>query len=584
MNNKDISLDEQTAWKIAMQLIATQKTAYLNCQFDLWMQTMYIVDDVAIQILQSWFKTQIACSQLQEVTMKLLDVHIKDASIVAKVQSIIEYVSDPPDKNLAIFTIAFITTLNEWRITVIKKVLKPFLVAECEQRSIPLVVNNHNRESFEPWWAQQAYLNTASQSRDPLSPQLYAKAIPRTVRFREEHPEIECSAILADMMSISVAQQAIHIADTSQVQTLANLYYFAADAVQSDMIRSDRINEWESKLQAPWFGFDELKARSSHNVITGTCPSLLSFYYAILRLSGFGPFDLTQLRLHNVDNLVTKVDKKYFKIGTDFVDDFQKKSFQPPTRVYKVFSDIWYWTWSGITNVPVDWQNDFLFFLQEGSPFQFTSSQHAIKNVNPLKATAALNLQKTDDDKKLHQYVKQQVLDLSSLYPYSPFTWAKYAYQSLLVAKPEAYAFWSLSSPLVDHALRASTDIHSILKTIQSFGTDSIFQESDRLMTADQVFRYKTGDVGARALLLFTFFKRAENVPCFVIYTDKYAYCIRQQERKWVVWDPLTLQTVSSPEGKLILAFDEHYSIHPFIKSTSTEKDGPSWQFILSNL
>ena len=103
-------------------------------------------------------------------------------------------------------------------------------------------------------------------------------------------------------------------------------------------------------------------------------------------------------------------------------------------------------------------------------------------------------------------------------------------------------------------------------------------------MTADQVIRHRTGDLRARALLLFTLFKLEQAAAGFILFTDRGAYCVWPDERKWTIWDAATLAPIAQPEGELLLAFDDKHSVYPLVKDDQGRDDGPAWAEILAHL
>jgi hypothetical protein len=573
-------------WDIAEQIIRAQRRAVSERSFALWIQTTHFENDLTKQLQELWFVGYVCRIPPQRASIQLTDVKICNGNIIAESRLRFEYADYDPVEENRTYTISFVSAVREWRIVKFTNDPLPF-PREVVERRIALRSGPIRVPEAQPWWRQKECASLASSSSDPLSAQIYARAITRTVRFREAHPEIECAAILTDLMSVQVSQLAVQLANSDLLQLLANLYHASQQMVVFSIERPDRDNTWFSKLQAPWFSYDEMAAqREGEGPIVGSCTSVMSFYFALLRLGSYGLCDVFQLRLHNQDVLLVRIEPDAFLLCSDRVIDLTPRVLYYATQIAKVFTDVWYWTSLGATNMAKDVRRDLQCLLKKKLPASDFDYPVVDKNAYPEPLQGALfpNFNASSDPIKLSRLVKRRVLQLSNKYPCSPFTWAKYAYQTLFVAKPETYAAWSLQSPVVFETIRQYPTLHELLRVARGFGTRAIFHESDRLMTADQVIRYKTGDLQSRALLLFTLFKQQENEAGFVLFTDQGAYCVWPDGKKWKTWSASTFETVSSPEGSLLIAFDDRHSIYPLVKENTGHGEVPSWYPALVNL
>lgn len=576
-------LEKQKAREITMRLVQAQRKAIGERDFDLWMHTMYCDDTIANEMQRLWFEGYLQRIIPIATTVELISMSASSEQINVAVKIRLEYLHYDALEEEHLWTVSFVPKVQEWRIVWLAKAPKPF-PKEVAKLRFSFEPRSVSTDGGEPWWTQQKYLSLTHASLDPLPASTYAKAISRTVRSREEHPEIECAAILSDLMSIYVSDLAAQLTAPDLLQSLANLYRFSRERVSIRITRSDRGNTWNSKLNAPWFGIDEIIALSSKlEFITGSCPSMMSFYFALLRLGGYGPNDLYQLRLHNHDVLLAKVGQETYLVRPDDVVLLTPRTLHYSSQVYKIFTDAWYWTRFGATNLEETSQPDFLSSVQNAySIFQFNVGK-TNSNKHILPSDDALNLDAIKESGQAHSLIKKRILESSNRHPHSPFTWAKYAYQTLFVIKPEAYAICSLSNLALYAKTYQFSTLNDVFKLVQGFGLQSIFKEDDRLMTADQVLLHERGDPRARALLLFALFGTIGDAPSFVLFTDQAAYTVRKNEKEWIIWDAATLKRVSSPRGNLLMAFDNKESVYPGVKDEGECTKTIPWYAVLGH-
>ncbi len=574
-------------WNVARQIIRMQTQAIQERNPDLWLKTMYFEDDLAKELQRSWFEGYVCRVAPKQAWVELVHVEHSSGSIMARSKFHFEYADFDPVGEERTYTLTFVPAVGEWRIVDFTNTSLRF-PRDLVESPRSFVFRSPQRSKSRAWWQQREYVSIAKSSADPLAAQTYARAVPRTVRFREAHPQIESAAILSDLMSLQVSELTAQVFDPDALQLMANLYQASQNRITMRVTRPDRGNTWYSKLHAPWFNFDELLAqRGDQNLVVGNCPSIMSFYFAVLRLGGYGPYDIFQLRLYNHDVLVARIGADVFLLCPDRVLELTPRMLYYTTTITKVFTDQYYWTSLGSTNMGEMVRNGFLELLKEKLPrFEFkhpTTEGNLSSEAYQEPPFPSLRISR--DPSRVNALIKKHVMQCSNRYPYSPFTWAKYAHQTLFVTKPETYATCSLQGPLTRATVRQYSTQREFFQAVQGFEFESIFCENDRLMTADQVIRYKTGDIRARALLLFSFIiLKQEAEVGFVLFTDQSAYCIVADGKKWRVWDAARCGAVSSPEGKLILAFDDTRSVYPLVKGEAVCESMPVWYRILASL
>lgn len=557
--------NDQYALDIVKHLTKLQQQSMEEENIDLWMSITYIKDDIAVQMREMWFKGYISKIRPRAISTHLDQVTVRDQTIYAYMSIILEYTYYDTLRETHEYVIAFEEEIQAWRIILMEKKPQPFSLF-MPYPSKRFDFGAHLTESSSPWWKQDDYLHYIEESTDPLHSSLYAKAIARTVRSREEHPELECAAILADMLSVSVHALARQIGAHNPLEVLAHLYTASQEQVTFSLTRSERNNTWHSKLHAPWYGFDEMLGSQTNEHISGSCPSLMSFYAALLRLNIFSPLHIFQLRLHNHDVLLIKIQQEIFLLCLDKLVKVNTKTLYYTNRVYKVFNDTWYFTGFGATNLDEKTRTSFLdIWDKKETPFLFNNTVISrYEHIQPFDA--ALH---AIDNRSSYHHLKKRVLQFSRDYPFSTFTWAKYAYQTLYVSKPETYALWSLQTNLLAPFLLNYTHLQPLILDIARYKNNSLFFENDRIMTADQVIRHKMGDAQSKALLLFAAVKKMRNTDTCVLLTDQSSYCIWLDEKRWVFWDMAQMKEVREPEGHLLLAFDDTGSYSPFLKPSN---------------
>jgi hypothetical protein len=545
-------------------------------------------DEIAGTAQRTWFESYLCKNKPTRIGLELVESGNNQDKITLKCNLTLEYDTFDTLQEIHIYTIAYVMELKDWRVVWLEKESTPFPI-ESVQPHDPFDFNGNTGNINVTWWENPGFLSLAKQSKDPLSPQLYARAIPRTVRFREAHPMLESAAILADCMSLKLLQSAGQIFSSDRLQLLANLYQAARERVLVRLVRADRDNTWTSKFIAPWYGFDEMVTqKSGDGFITGNCSSVMSFYFALLRLGGYGIYDLFQLRMHNYDALIVRLDPEWFLLASDKTVKLGPKTLYHSREIDKIFTERWFLSSRGSTNMPGETRRyiDELFNKRlsifnfaaklENNKYDITPSPPPSREFPGIAAASGLPA--------LNRSIKTYVLENSILYPYSPFTWAKYAHQTLYVPKPETYAAWSIQSPAIREIIKEHPGLRDFLEWQESLGRESIFPEGDRIMTADQAARHRTADPKSRALTLFTWFKLNNYQECLVLITTKGSYCAwkENKNKKWHMFDTAKGKEISSPQGKTILAFDHDSSYYPLLQGNGG-RDKAKWSIITEN-
>lgn len=575
------TIDQQKSEKIAKRVFGQLKQAVIERDIDLWLQTLYSEshDNVASQLQRLWFEGYLLQLSPCATNIELIHYEAHQENVRAMIKFLFEYETHDPLYETYIYDIAFISTMQQWQIVSLTKAPAPFPRPIARQQ-VPISFDRSPLQD-QPWWKRESDLELVRTSHDPLPINTYAKAIARTVRYREEYPEIECASVLSNMMSASVAKIASQLTGASLLHIFAHMYEIVQTYFDVNPTNAERGNAWQSKLNVPWFGFDEISAFGrQQGRFVGSCPSMMSLYMAVLRLAGFGPDQVLQLRLHNHDVLIVKINTDVFLFAPDKVVPLSERTPYYSRRLYRVFTDSWYWTHFGTTNLEPASIGSFLSPLNKAHTFFTTSITSSLNFSSSLPFEEGWQRESVLSSLDLHRHVVSHVLYTSQRYPQSPFTWAKYAYQTILVPMPQVYAAWSLQNTIIRSYLQKYNSEDEIIKDLRTFGKASIFLEQERIMTADQVLRHRTGDPYAHALLLWAILKILHNTSSCVLLTDQGAYCLQYQQKHWRIWDASNLSLVEHPAGYPLLIFDDRNSICPLAQSAIGSGNYPSWYTI----
>jgi hypothetical protein len=131
------------------------------------------------------------------------------------------------------------------------------------------------------------------------------------------------------------------------------------------------------------------------------------------------------------------------------------------------------------------------------------SFPQGLKSVNVLPEESIADIIRfgNEDAYSFWSRTRRAVFSMSKEYPVSPYTWAKYAHQTLFVQQPQAYAMWSMKShECVELADRVDGPDSIVDWMATNLKYESVYTSYDRIMTADQVVKHRSGLVHDKAL------------------------------------------------------------------------------------
>ncbi|MCL6449685.1 MAG: hypothetical protein K6T75_00095 [Acetobacteraceae bacterium] len=418
--------------------------------------------------------------------------------------------------------------------------------------------NNWRRISSlgEPDLPHGAGLDPAARFADPVPLKLLERTIDRLVRYREAHPELGQASILAEMMSTTTARWAYQLSAADPAGVLEGLSrrFSRRVAAGEHFPRPPEVPR-SQRRPLPWGGLDEaLAIKGSYGQSRAPCGTLGPVYAAVMRLSGCDPF--TAYTVQMPARLVAVI---HLERATYLVSNHGVVPMLPTTRywartVHRLFTDAWFWDESGATDAPPEAIERHRETLARRLP-----SFPAFSRVAPAESPATGFWQGSTAEhpapRSLAAAVRRYVEAESLRRPPSPYTWARYAFQTLRVAHPQVYLRCALNGRDVEETAKAISSRDDLLRWAEGLKRRSMFPERDRLMTPDQVIRYRRGrpaDIaGALAAVLW---RRFGGRPLVQLRGGS-AYVLWEDDgRRWLKVDDLTL--TRSPWGELEAAWD----------------------------
>lgn len=539
-----------------------------------WLAQIETDDDLVLQAQNQWFQAYRQEHRPQKMQFELLAEMPGENKIDYECKISLEYTSFRPIVEYYRYTVQYAEESEMYKITWIERLKQSYSEPGIVKHDEFCLFPEAQKNVKENWWENKKFLQYAKEETAKDIAEILARAIPRTIRFREGHPFIECASLLVNMMSEHVARWAFEIYGRDNLQTLANIHNTLSRRMLVRLIREDRDNTWSSKYVVPWYGVDELVwERKSDEYISGNCPVILGIYYSILKLCVGDKMDIWMLRMDNHEAIMVKLEEKIYFLTSDELQVMDEQLLYYTKSITKIYNDKWIWTTQGMTNMTEGVRDKLMEELGQ-TQAQFTFSRKVKKQMGQMSDEMfekMPTLKEFETSRQLASAIKNYIFQQSCLYPDSPFTWAKYAYQSLYVQKPEAYLIWSMQSQITETFTDEVNNITDLENIMRSYGKKSIFDEDDRLMTADQVIRRKTGDNKAKAVLYYVWKQKKEGVKGYVVITDKESYFAEIREDVISFISMKDYKRCLGYSGNILLLMNQERSCFPLISDRNEE-------------
>ncbi|PJI06512.1 MULTISPECIES: hypothetical protein [Clostridium] len=431
----------------------------------------------------------------------------------------------------------------------------------------------------EEWWEDKEITEICKHSKEYLKANFYCRAIPKSVRFRNTHPEIDCAGLLSDIMTMTTARLAFYIGNEDLVSTAQKI-----NLISKKNFIPRTNNEKDLKISVrelsllPLYNIDELLAfKKNDDVIQASCAEMTSFYATLLRHAGMSSKNVFVVAQPFHYLTMFKLDRGYYIEHVNEIMPMSKTRLYEDTEVTRIFSPIYYLDESGQTNMPIEVENYVKKYFRESVPIFSIPKVTNRTNVLPIDLESKISIKNCANPIELHKRIKKYVYMMSMKYPDSTFTWAKYSYQTLFVCQPEVYLIWSLKSQYSQRFSKKFTCLNQIFEWIKTeLEMKSIFEENERIMTADQVIRHKKGNIKDRALFIATISTLCScSIYSGIVITSESSYAVLYDEiEKLRIYDSENLKLVSKIKGNIVVAFDDKNSYSIF---QSSKDEAPRW-------
>lgn len=532
-----------------------------------WIGLIYNDDEMTITAEKEWFDAYVL-----KASNLSLELSCREETGNIIINNKIQLIYDEYDTHCETheYYLSYVESQNAWKIVKILKKRNPFPIEYEAPAEVDFQVLQND---MHPWWDNQSLIDLERHCTEPAAENIYLRSIARTVFYRGVHPIIECASIKLNMMSVYICELAKQLYHKEKLHYLANIYNAMKERFTVSIARSERNNEWSSKLCAPWYSFDELIAlKLEDGKIVGSCSSYMSFFYAMLRLGGFGTGDLIQARFATQDILLVFIESDIYMICTDYIQKVTGKTFFYKKKITILYTDEWYWTERGETNIDKDTRMHVrkkFESIEKVFEFPFICKEHIRDDKIPSNfylVNMKDSFQTIHNDAVWHNYY------FSSSQPDGATTWAKYAYQSLIVRKPNVYIKWSVQCKMVREFIDSLESFNDVIDYLANLEPCSIFYDAYRLMTADQVIRSNRADDKAKAVFLYAVMNIKYHFKGAVIFTSKYSYCMWKTGAQTVIINMEDMQSKELMEGEVILAMNDNKAIYPLLVSQDINK------------
>jgi hypothetical protein len=461
---------------------------------------------------------------------------------------------------------------EEIKITDASVTLRHIPWKDTPRNDIPTIhfpFRSEDAESFKrEWWEMSERVEHATHSKDILKAALYARAIPSSSRFRQTHPEIDCAALLSDMMTFTTIRLAYSTGTDDPATFLKAANVFSQKKMVSKEYKEIRSEDpsyfpaRELSLQ-PLYTLDEvftyMKTNPKGFAEVG-CSEVASFYMSLMRLAGINPFKAVIIVQPFHYLFLFSLEKGYYIMSVNEIIPMTPKRLYGDTDVSRIITPVFFIDEMGYSNMSSDHYNNVKKFINSNVPIFNVPGIDDDQDIIEMSSEPNFNIKNCSTPFDLHHKLKTYVWNMSREYPASPFTWGKYAYRSLLVNQPQAYVIWSLKAKESENFVTKYKTDEEILNWIgKNIKRKSIYSEPERIMTAEQVIRHKMGEGKDIALFFFTMCKlKNSNLSGGVVITDKSAYAVCIDESDTLsIYNFTNHEKVKRIEGEIITAFDD---------------------------
>lgn len=447
-----------------------------------------------------------------------------------------------------------------------------FSFVECEKYKAH--TETHKRHNLNAkidsynTWVDKEGLHYLRDAKDPLTPQIYARSVIKSMRYRMSNYEINCAALLADVMSMStssiIADITISKDKTYYFEELVSYacnYLLPIDVEDVDV----SINE---KFSLPMRNIDEVLYEVKKEGGTSVnCIENISFFISILyHLRILDDFYIIMQPFHFI--AICKIEEQYYLISFNDVVIMRQKRIYGNSEVLRVFNEKYYFDFdSNTTNMPENEIQKMYAFFEYFRAF-------------PLKRGNWKKLQlSTIPFNTNSSYFIKDIYRNSYYAPQSIYTWAKYSYQTLMVKKPQAYIISSFYSKKMQAFATKIDGVEDLIHWVTLYiSKGSLFSELDRVMVPEQVFKYRIADAKSLAVFMYAVIYMHKCIDTGgIVITDVSSYIVFNfSNDNYTIIDTNQKGYVEKINGQVQFAFNEKISYNIFFNEAD-ELDNITW-------
>ena len=433
----------------------------------------------------------------------------------------------------------------------------------------------YNKSGNEESWNQSELLEIIRHSKEDISPMIYARAIKKSVRFRNTHSEIDSAHVLSDIMSLKVQKIAEKIHGNSLEDTIKKLMNTVKNSVVSKSYSdlNDDISIRELSLLEQ-FSFDENLDFQKDGAIPMSCVELCSFYMCVLLLAGIDIKDIYVLTQPFHYLLLFKYENDFYIINSSEILKMSSTRIYMGTEVTRIFNPFLYLD-ENTTDMNENILETIVKRISKAVPiFELPHN----RNQNTLIESDDLfdfNGEMKNGAERFHTCFLKYVFLMAEKYRDSVFTWAKYSYQSLYVCHPQAYFLSSVKDTKVQKFAESINTIQDLINYVfYEIDDESIFLEAGRVMMPRQVLDHKKGLSKDKALLMaVTIHVKKLSDEVAIVYSDKGDYVwIKSSDGVRKIYDIGRKEKVPEIDGDVLLAWNNTNLYSRFIDGERNEK------------
>lgn len=401
------------------------------------------------------------------------------------------------------------------------------------------------------------------EAEDPLEPRLYARILIKSMRYRMTNPEINSAALLSDCMSYQNIKFAKQLKNKNLTECLYALNKFAKKYIEAktdpETGGEKAVSPKEQALLSMKSlddSFYEIKKQGSTKV---NCLENISFYLSTLQLIGIEISDYYVIVQPFHFIAIVSIDKDMYLISFNDLISMTESRLYGDSSVQSIFNPFMFYNLDmGVTNMSKQEISGLKAFFTRVPVFPIRSIPEE-KYCKEKETDTLPSYKQYESADRLCRAIRKYVFEKSRIQPDSVFTWAKYAYQLLDVKKPQAYIISGFLSKIIQDFSKNVTDITELLQWIkENLDIGSIFSESDRIMTAEQVFTHGTAADHDLALFFYTVLTAAKRLANGgIIMTSDTSYVIGSSGGSYHIWNMRGMEEDKTISGQILVAFNE---------------------------